>query len=164
MMIRHYQSEDAPALSDLYRASVIELGPRHYTAAQVAAWALLTPDPARLDRLTQDGRLRLVAVDEAEHEPGITRCPYYLGFADLKRDGHIHFLYVAPAAAGTGVAGALCAHLERHAAANHLPRLFVEASEAASRLFRTRGFTVVKRNDIDIDGVLIHNYDMEKWL
>lgn len=162
MMIRHYQSEDAVALSDLYRASVMELGRRHYTAAQVAAWLSLTPDPARLDRLAQDGRLRLVAVDEVEQDSG-TKRTRYLGFADLERDGHLHFLYVAPAAAGAGVAVALCAHLERHAIENHLPRLFVEASEAASRLFMARGFTVIKRNDINIAGVMIHNYDMEKW-
>ncbi|GGB48302.1 hypothetical protein GCM10011505_31670 [Tistrella bauzanensis] len=163
MMIRHYHSEDAAALSDLYRASVMELGRRHYSAAQVAAWLSLTPDPVRLDRLAQDGRLRLVAVDEVEQDSGTT-CTQYLGFADLERDGHLHFLYVAPAVAGAGVASTLCTHLERHAAENHLPRLFVEASEAASRLFVTRGFTIIKRNDIDIAGVMIHNYDMEKWL
>lgn len=41
-------------------------------------------------------------------------------------------------------------------------RLYVEASEAARRLFERRGFTVDARNDFAIDGVAIHNYRMSK--
>jgi putative acetyltransferase len=40
----------------------------------------------------------------------------------------------------------------------------VEASEAARRLFERRGFTVVRRRDLDLDGVAIHNFAMVKRL
>jgi putative acetyltransferase len=42
--------------------------------------------------------------------------------------------------------------------------LFVEASEAARRLFIRKGFAQVKRRDFLLPGVSIHNYLMEKKL
>jgi putative acetyltransferase len=46
-----------------------------------------------------------------------------------------------------------------------LGRIFVEASELARPLFERRGFTLLARNDLVLDGVDIHNYRMEKrWV
>ena len=45
-----------------------------------------------------------------------------------------------------------------------MPRLYVEASELARRLFLRKGFTVVTRRDFAVGGVMIHNYAMEKRL
>jgi hypothetical protein len=42
--------------------------------------------------------------------------------------------------------------------------LFVEANEAARRLFLWKGFVQVKRRDFLLRGVSIHNYLMEKKL
>lgn len=156
MTIRPYRSADAEALSSLYRRSVEALGPRHYDAAQVAAWAALAPSPESLRASRSDGRRTLVAVAE-EDAP--------LAFADLEPNGHIHYFYCAPQAAGSGMAGALYAALEALAADSGLARLHVEASAGARGFFLRRGFSELARRDFAIgDGVAIHNFAMAKDL
>jgi len=153
--IRPYAPGDAQLLAALYLRSVRELGSRDYSAAQVAAWASLCPSPERLHALSGDGRTRLVAVDGADLP---------VAFADLERDGHIHFFYAAPEVAGTGVARLLYAELEQVARAQHLTRLHAEASERAHRFFLRQGFEITARREFSVAGVPIHNYAVEKRL
>jgi putative acetyltransferase len=153
--IRSFQPADGPALERLYRASVTAIGPGHYAPEQVAAWAARAPSPERFAALMADGRLGLVS-------EGAGGAP--LAFADLERNGHIHFFYCAPEAAGTGVAAALYDRLEAAAREQGIARLWAEASEPALRFFRRRGFNLLHRRDFEIEGVAIHNYAVEKRL
>ncbi|WP_035484941.1 GNAT family N-acetyltransferase [Geminicoccus roseus] len=155
MTIRTYRPADAASVTDIYRRAVERIGSRYYEARQVRAWAALAPSPERLDALTSDGRVRLVAVDEADRP---------LAFADLEARGRIHFLYCAPEAAGTGVASALYEALERAAGERGIDRLWAEASEAARPFFLAKGFALAGRRDFEVAGVPIHNYAMEKSL
>jgi putative acetyltransferase len=152
--LRAYRADDAAALTILYRRSVQHYGPRAYTAEQVAAWAALATVERTAARCA-DGRHVLVAQDDTD---GV------LGFGDLEADGHLDFLYVAPEAEGLHVGSLLYAALEEHARGLGLAKIFVEASELARPLFERRGFTVLGRNDLDLAGVAIHNYRMEKTL
>jgi putative acetyltransferase len=131
------------------------LGPRDYTAEQVAAWASLTPAPDAFHGRLSDGRAAFVAVDDID---AVT------GFIDLEDDGHIDLLYCAPEAAGTGAAGALYEGVEALAHERGIARLYSEASEGALRFFVKRGFTMQHRRDLSLDGVAIHNYAVEKIL
>ena len=155
MSIRAFRDADAEPLSDLYRRSVEAIGPRDYAPAQVEAWASLTPSAGRLRDLAADGRLTLVAVDDNDRP---------LAFGDLEPDGHIHFLYCAPEAAGTGIVADLYAELERRARDAGVARLYAEASEAARRFFLKQGFTVVARREFEVAGIAIHNYAVDKPL
>jgi putative acetyltransferase len=150
--LRTYRSDDAPLLTDLYARSVLHYGPRAYSAEQVAAWAALATVERTAARCA-DGRHVLVAQDAAGD---------VLGFGDLEADGHLDFLYVAPEAEGLHVGSLLYAALEEHACGLGLSRIFVEASELARPLFERRGFLVLGHNDLDLAGVPIHNYRMEK--
>ena len=153
--IRAYVPDDAAPLADLVRASVLELGAFDYAPAQVDAWAARLPDAAAMARRCADGRHVWVAVDDDGN---------LLGFTDLEGDGHIDMLYVAPQAKGQGVADALTDAVIASARGEQLPRLHVEASEAARRFYLRRGFTELHRRDIIIDGVAIHNFAMESLL
>jgi putative acetyltransferase len=155
MLIRTASVGDASAMSALYRASVGVLGVRDYSPAQVAAWASLTPTPARFSEKLADGRIVVVAVDDQQQ---------LLAFGDLEADGHIDYLYSAPAAAGSGAAAAVYAELERRAGEARIGRLYAEASEPARRFFLRRGFAVIARRDFEVAGTAIHNYAVEKRL
>jgi len=155
MTIRSYQGKDAGPLADLFRRSVEAIGPRDYTAEQVAAWLALAPSPAQVAARCADGRTTLVAVDAADRP---------LAFGDLEADGHIAYLYCAPEAAGTGVVAALYDQLEAEARQRGIGSLSSEASEAARRFFLKQGFTIVARRDFAIGGVAIHNYAVKKIL
>lgn len=152
--IRTYEASDAEKLSKLYRRSVLHYGPAAYSPAQVRAWAA-TVSAEKIAERSGDGRLVVVAVDTASN---------ILGWGDLEADGHIDFLYTAPEAEGRRVGAAIYGVLEQHARARAIPRLYVEASELARHLFTKRGFALLRRNDLALDGVAIHNFSMEKIL
>jgi putative acetyltransferase len=155
MIIRAYRIGDAPALAEVFFRSVREAALRDYTSAQVEVWALTSPDPAKFAARAGDGRTTLV-VTNAEDEP--------VAYADLEATGHIDHVYCHPDVVGTGVASQLVDQLETLARSKGLERLFVEASEAARRLFLRKGFAEVERRDSELEGVQIHNYLMEKVL
>ena len=153
LSVRPYQSSDAAVLSPLYEDSVRGLGARDYSPAQIEAWASLTPSSDDLDHRMADGRTRLVAVAED-----------IVGFIDVEPDGHIDLLYVAPAAAGRGVARVLLETAEALAPLSGANRLYAEASETARPVFERLGFSVIARRDFEVAGVPIHNWAVEKTL
>lgn len=143
------------ALAEVYVRSVREIGRRYYSPEQIAAWNSLAPTPDRLGVLAADGRTRLIAADAMDRP---------VAFADLEPDGHIHFLYCAPEAAGQGVSSALYDALEALAVRSGIGRLHTEASEAALQFFLHKGFSVSSRRELAIGTVPIHNYAMVKNL
>lgn len=132
-----------------------EIGSRYYSPEQTEAWAFRAPSPDRIASLYADGRTALVAAD-ADDVP--------VAFTDVEADGHIHFLYCSPEAAGTGVAAQLYEALEQAARERGIARLYAEASEAARGFFVRKGFVVLARRDFGFDGVAMHNYAVEKQL
>ena len=152
MLIRAFQPSDACALATLFHTSVREVGSRDYSPEQVAAWSPSKPNPASYLRRAE-GRAVFVAVND-EGEP--------VGYGDLEVDGHIDHLCCRPDVIGTGVGSALCASIETVAKRANLGILTVEASEGARRLFERRGFKVAARNDLMLNGVTTHNYQMSK--
>ena len=110
------------------------------------------PSPEWFDQRAGDGRLVLVAESE-----GVV-----IAYADIEPDGHIDHAFCLPEFIGRGVASRLYDALELHASSAGMTSLFVEASEAARRLFQRKGFTEIKRNDLIRNGVTLHNFDMHK--
>lgn len=153
MRVRPYLTTDAEPLSRLYARSIQAHAASDYSHEQCAAWARLAPSAERLEALMADGRRRFVAVE------GET----VVGFLDLEANGHIHFLYKAPEA-GRGVAASLLQAAEGACAREGVSRLFAEASEPARRFLERHGFTTVQRRDLEVEGVAIHNYAVEKRL
>ncbi|MFS4580298.1 GNAT family N-acetyltransferase [Phaeobacter sp. C3_T13_0] len=155
MNIRHFRSEDAAALAQIFHAAVHGVGARDYSAAQLAAWS---PEPAPSDhwhRRATDGREVFVAVDANDQA---------WGFIELEQDGHIDCFYCHPDVAGIGVGLALYQQLETCAWDLGLTLLFVEASEAAKRFFIRQSFIDEGRRDFERRGVPMHNYRMTKTL
>jgi putative acetyltransferase len=133
--IRFYEPKDAALLGAVFFDAVRTVGLREYSQAQIEAWAPVMPDPARLEARAKDGRVILVAVNEVD-EP--------IAYGDLELNGHI---YCRPEVIGAGLASALYNRLEQQARERGMTGLFVEASEAARRLFMRKKFAQVKRRD-----------------
>lgn len=154
--IRAYRAGDAADMAVVYERAVRAIGARDYSPEQVAAWI---GDPAalaaRLEARMADGRRCWVATDAMDRPKA---------FVDLEADGHIDFLYADPDVAGRGVTTTLLDRLEDAALRSGIARLYVEASEAARRVFDRRGYATVRRRDFEVRGVAIHNYAMERRL
>ena len=153
MRVRPFRSSDAASLAAIFFDAIHEIARSHYSEEQVRAWATAPPPPARYIDRAQDGRVLLVAVNDAD-EP--------VAYGDVEADGHIDHLFCRPDAAGTGVTSVLYGHMEAAAVRRGLKRLYVEASEPARRFFLKNGFRVLGRRDFELSGVPLHNFAMEK--
>jgi putative acetyltransferase len=155
MRIRNFRPDDSASLAAIFHESVRGVGVKDYTQAQVEAWS---PKPALADKFlarVSDGRSVFVAVTDNDNP---------IAFIELEEDGHIDCFYCHPDTVGTGVGTALYEQLERVAQAAGISRLYVEASEAACRFFRAKGFCLIERRNFERNHVQIHNYLMEKTI
>lgn len=155
MKLRAYRAGDAARLAEIFRAAILKLGSRDYTAEQVAVWSGARVTVERLHEMYSDGRATFIAVDETDTA---------IAFSDLEADGHVDMLYCHPDHAGRGVASALLAAIEASARQAGMPRLHTEASETARPVFARAGYETVLRRPLEIDGVALHNWKMEKLL
>jgi putative acetyltransferase len=92
VQIRRFRDSDTEALIALFERSVLELGPKKYSAEAVGEWAGGVKD---VERWRQ--RMRRSETFVAEDENGTL-----LGWIEFERDGHLDMLYCSPEAAGTG--------------------------------------------------------------
>jgi putative acetyltransferase len=151
--IRPYRAGDEDGIVRVFFDSVRHVGVRHYSAAQVEAWAPAPPDLGIVLARVGDGRLTLVAVDA----DGAV-----VGYGDLEPDGHIDHLYCAPEAVAIGLGSRIVAALLEAAERQGITHLFVEASDAARPVFERHGFVVDRRNDLVRHGVALHNWSMTR--
>lgn len=155
MPVRPFRPGDEPHLAEIFHSAIHQVASRHYSEAQVNAWAPQVPAAERFTSRAADGRIIIVATDDSDRP---------LAYGDLEPDGHIDHLFCRPEVAGTGIAAAVYRELEAEAVSKGIGRLYVEASEPARRFFLKQGFNVIERNDFELSGVPIHNFRMQKWL
>ncbi len=144
---------DAPALAELFRASIEELAQEDYSAAQIDAWAGVADDePAFAQKLSQ--ALTIVGVRAGE----------IVGFASLMGADVLDMLYVHPNAARKGVATQLCDALEKLAAARKATILKADVSDCATGFFALRGYEPLQRNMVFLGDEVLGNTTMTKRL
>lgn len=80
------------------------------------------------------------------------------GFGDIDETGYLDRLYVHKDYQRRGVAAALCDAMERTAPG----KIVTHASITARPFFEGRGYTVVRTQQVERQGVLLTNYVMEK--
>lgn len=153
MDIQTYSSERAKEVADLFHQSVHAIDPSVYSPELKEAWA---PTPVNYERWSErlNEKKPFIAVIENR----------VAGFIELDADGHIDCTYTHPDFQGNGVASTLYKHLLEEAKSRSIERLYVEASLIAKPFFEHRGFSVVKKNEIQKNGVSLINFSMEKYL
>lgn len=159
--IRPFEPDDAPSLSGITLASIRQLGLRHYSQEQVAAWAGRHPSSQRFIDRAVSGATILVAV---------TKAPAPVAYTLVEIDGEgaapFDMLYCHRQHTRQGIADALLAAAEDHARAKGAPRIYTEASELARAVFERSGYALLNKRDFTIEhegrAVAIHNYAMEK--
>ena len=153
MLIRNFHPGDAPLLRAVFHASVHQLTARHYTSEQRDAWA-----PPEHDAALWAARMQANQPFVAELDGKIA------GFADLQHSGYIDQFFVAPLFAGRGVAKALMAHIHQSAERRSISELLADVSLTAEPFFTQAGFSVEARQQVERQGVVLHNARMRKLL
>ena len=77
MHIRHYKTEDAEAISQLFLDTVQTINARDYTAGELAAWTVGNTEPSVWHKKLTSAKLALVA-----EKDGVIA-----GFSDLTHEG-----------------------------------------------------------------------------
>ncbi|GAB5467533.1 MAG: hypothetical protein Kilf2KO_05630 [Rhodospirillales bacterium] len=147
--IRPFRPDDLPACAELFHQTVQQATGAAYSAAQRQAWSPSIPDPAFWSK-----RLAGQQIWVAQSAAGLQ------GFITLTDEGLIDFAFVHHAAVGRGVGKALYAALLVGARARGLTRLTTEASHIARPFFQALGFTVLCKNEVWLDGVMLENFSM----
>lgn len=151
--IRNFQATDSDALRQIFYRAIHEGTTEWYTPEQRAAWANAAEAPPDWPQRLGD---QMTVVAETDGQIS--------GFMTLGHDGHLDLAFVAPEAMGTGVASALHDRLLDLAAKAGLQVLTTEASHLARRFFLRQGWTELTAQEVELRGVLLANFRMEKRL
>lgn len=147
MRIRAYRSEDCAALATLFYNTVHTVNARDYTQTQLDVWATGQVDLAAWDRSFLVHNTFVAELD------GVIA-----GFGDIDETGYLDRLYVHKNYQRQGIAAALCDAMEKTVPG----RIVTHASITARPFFEGRGYTVVRAQQVERQGVLLTNYVMEK--
>jgi putative acetyltransferase len=155
--LRKYRAEDAAALAAVARSAIGAA--KFYTDGQKRAWASGFLDTAALDLRLRSTR---TLVAEAGDSP--------VGFCNLEVafgctacvSAELDLLYVSPEHQGKGIGRALVAALEEIARQSAVTVIAVYASVDAKTFFEKLGYTEVRENEVERDGVVLKNYLMRK--
>lgn len=153
MEIRSFQPADAIPLGEVFHRSVREGALHRYDRAQVEAWAPHAPTDARWEE-------RLAEADTVVAIEGDNR----LGFMNVDDNGYLDLAFVLPERMGQGVSDLLYAVLESRARARGIEKLSTQASLLAEPFFARHGWSTVRRQEVEINGVVLKNAWMEKSL
>ncbi|MGN0241145.1 MAG: GNAT family N-acetyltransferase [Candidatus Weimeria sp.] len=148
MQLRKYQSADCEELADLFYQTVHCVNARDYTKTQLNAWASGQIDLRKWDKSFLE-HYTIVAVQDDE----------ILGFGDMADSGYLDRLFVRKDHQGEGIATAICDELEGSVSGK---RITTCASITAEPFFLKRGYHVVRRQEVERNGVSLTNYLMEK--
>lgn len=146
MIIRQYKKEDCDLVSKLFYETVHSVNAKDYSSEQLSAWAKNADSLKfrRNDLLKQNTLI-------AEINGVIT------GFGSIDNFGVLDLLFVHKDYQNLGVATALCDELEKD-----FSIIKTYSSITAKSFFESRGYTVVKSQEVERLGIKLKNYEMQK--
>ncbi|MEG4942554.1 GNAT family N-acetyltransferase [Microcoleus sp. F4-D5] len=153
MIVRTYQICDTQKIIKLFYDTVHEVNIRDYTKAQVDAWA-----PADMDIESWTKSLSSKFTFVAEEGEKIA------GFGELEANGHIDRFYCHQDFQRQGVGTQILAQITSKARNLGIKKLFTEASITAKPFFESKGFIVVKKQEVERRGQRFINFAMEKLI
>lgn len=147
MIIRAYRPSDCKDLAELFYHTVHTVNAKDYTKEQLDVWATGRVDLEKWNQSFQEHDT-VVAVDNER----------IIGFGDMDHTGYLDRLYVHKDYQKKGVATALCNRLEQAVQG----KIITHASITARPFFEKRGYKVIKKQQVERQGMMLTNFVMEK--
>lgn len=148
MIIRKYKSLDCKYLAELFYQTVHTINAKDYTNEQLDVWATGNLDLEEWNK-SFSRNYTMVAIKDDK----------IVGFGDINKTGYLDRLYVHKDYQHQGIATAICDKLEREVCAG---KIVVHASITAKPFFISRGYKVMKEQQVARQGISLTNYVMEK--
>jgi len=149
---RRATADDNDVLADIM-FDAVRNGESRYTEQQRAAWV-----PSRRAGPEWAARLQGQEIVVAEQDGKA------VGFVSLAKGGYVAFAYIRPEAQHTGLFRQLLTHVVERAIEKGEPLLWTHASLMAEPAFAKLGFTVRKRERVQIGDQDFDRCEMEKSL
>ncbi|MEZ8884133.1 MULTISPECIES: GNAT family N-acetyltransferase [Vibrio] len=149
--IRNYQASDDKALWEIFFHTVRNVNVRDYSQQQVEAWA-----PSSFDFALWQKRMNGLQPFVAELDGCV------VGYTDLQPNGLIDHFFCHHEYQGKGVGKALMEHVFTVGRVRGVSRYFSEVSITARPFYEHLGFKVVNEQEVEMRGVKLTNYVMEK--
>ncbi len=147
MEIRMYRPSDCKILTGLFYNTVHTVNARDYTEEQLNVWATGEVDLEKWNQSLQE-HFSVVAVDNGT----------VVGFGDIDHTGYLDRLFVHADYQGKGVGTAICNQLEQAVQGT----IVTHASITAKPFFEKRGYSAMKEQSVERQGIFLTNYRMEK--
>ncbi|WP_165570441.1 GNAT family N-acetyltransferase [Aeromicrobium sp. IC_218] len=151
--VRPYEPADAAATLETFTLAITRTALARYTAEQVQAWIGTPPSLGAWDEARRAVRTFVAELDGR-----------VAGFSDVDDRGYVDRLFVHPAAARRGVAGALLDRVLAEARRAGLATLTTHASLVAEPVFARHGFEVVARETVHRGDVSLDRCEMRRVL
>lgn len=147
MLIREYQTSDCKEIAELFYNTVHKVNAKDYTKEQLDVWATGQVDLEKWNQSLQE-HYSIVAVEDE----------VIVGFGDIDKTGYLDRLFVHADYQGRGIATAICNQLEQVVLGN----ITTHASITAKPFFEKRGYKVVKKQQVERQGIFLTNFCMKK--
>ncbi|RXJ71855.1 GNAT family N-acetyltransferase [Veronia nyctiphanis] len=151
IQIRPYRQGEEIKIREVFFHSVRNVCIQHYSQQQVEAWAVESYDADKLMAMCKHNQ-PFVAIIENE----------IVGYSDLQDDGLIDQFFCHWQVQRQGVGQALMNHIFELAEARGIDRIHSLVSITARPFFERMGFHVVRDNEVEVRGVSLNNFVMEK--
>ncbi|MXN91210.1 GNAT family N-acetyltransferase [Flavobacterium sp. Sd200] len=151
MNLRAYQPEDIEQIVALFRNTIHTINIKDYSQEQVNAWA-----PETIDAQRWGAKLLEHYTVVAQYNNII------IGFGDLHSNGYFDHLFTHKDYQGIGVASKIVEAIEAHAKQEGIEVLKVHVSITARTFFISKGYSVVKPQQVEYNGQVFTNYVMQK--
>ncbi|MEJ6604413.1 MAG: GNAT family N-acetyltransferase [Verrucomicrobiia bacterium] len=154
IVFRPANDTDLPSFAAIHIDAVDTLGPRAYTADQIAAWRRWPGDePDEFRRRLTAGHCRVAEIGGAP-----------VAFAVFTPPDHLDFLYTSGEFAGRGLATKIHEQLETIARDSGSSVLRTEASYLSRPVFNRLGYDVIEIEDVVRFGETFRRFKMRKIL
>jgi N-acetylglutamate synthase-like GNAT family acetyltransferase len=136
-------------IGQIFYDAVHQLACEHYEPQQLQAWA---SKPIGFDHWQKRCETKKPFVKDYNGQ--------VVGFIELDPDGHIDCTYVDPIFARQGFMSEIMFAVKDFARQSNLKELYAEVSVTARAFFAKHQFYVTGRNEVDINGVKLTNFNM----
>ena len=153
MIFRVATNDDLTEMKQLFHETVESVCSNDYDAPQIKVWSASIQNTQRWQDVIDTQYVLLAIIDDR-----------IVGFASLKDDNYLDFLYVHKNFQRQGIASQLLSKLEGKARSSKEKTITTDASITAKPFFEKLHFKVLKMQQNERDGLILINYKMQKDL
>lgn len=154
IICRRATCADIPQMMKLFADTVLNVNTKDYTPEETADWAACGDDVERWR--SQVNHMFFIVAADADGR--------IKGFAAMRDDGYLHFMFVHKDCQGQGIATRLLSLVESHARGLGVRLITSEVSITARPFFESRGYAVKAEQKAHARHLYLTNYRMEKNL